>query len=153
LDNFKKALNYAFLLLKYRPRAKQEIISRLRKKGYSISIIEKVLAYLEENKYLDDRSFAQAFASSRLSKGWGRKKIEFHLKKLGVPEEFIRETLDKKDFKEKIKELIEKKIKYYKGKNLYQKILKYLLAKGFDYHQILEELEKIGRQGRLDEDR
>jgi regulatory protein len=146
LDNFKKALNYAFLLLKYRPRAKKELFSRLKKKGYSASVIDKVLTYLEENKYINDENFTKEFVSSCLNKGWGKKKIEFHLKKLGICEELIEEVLEKKNFREKLKELIKKKVVHFRGKgNLYQKILKYFLSKGFDYYQIIEELEKIER--------
>jgi regulatory protein len=145
LENFKKALNYAFLLLKYRLRSKKEITSRLKKKGYSLSVIEKVIKYLEENGYINDETFAYQFVTCCLEKGWGKRKIEFYLKKLGISDELIENALNKEDvFRDKLREIIDKRIKYYKNKkNPYQKILKYLLSKGFEYQDIIEELEDI----------
>lgn len=141
--DFKKALKYSFLLLKYRARSKNEVISRLKRKKFSSPITDKVLAYLEEKKYIDDNEFARLFASFRGEKGWGQKKIAFSLKKLGISEDLIKEVLgDRGTFKRKIRELIEEKKNCYKAPERYKKILRLLSSRGFDYDDIQEALRE-----------
>jgi len=91
--DFKKALKYCFLLLKYRARSKNEIICRLRRKEYIASIIEKAVFYLQKNGYIDDKKFTKLFISYSLDKGWASKRIQFKLKELGVKEELIEQGL------------------------------------------------------------
>ncbi|MBU2436171.1 MAG: recombination regulator RecX, partial [Candidatus Omnitrophica bacterium] len=88
-----KALNYSFLLLRYRPRSREEIISRLKEKGYPSSLIEGTLDYLEEKNYINDEEFARTAIFSSLQKGYGRRRIEFMLKKLGIEQSLIEESL------------------------------------------------------------
>jgi len=139
-----KALNYSFLLLRYRPRSREEIISRLKEKGYPSSLIEGTLDYLEEKNYINDEEFARTAIFSSLQKGYGRRRIEFMLKKIGIEQSLIEESLKKYDFKEKIRELVEKKIDYYKGPQKYQKILNYLISRGFDQDEIQKEMQNLG---------
>ncbi|UCC94851.1 MAG: RecX family transcriptional regulator [Candidatus Omnitrophota bacterium] len=145
MEDFQKALNYSYLLLKYRPRSKQEIVFRLKKKKFSSSLIEKVISRLEEYNYINDSEFARLFASSCQTKGWGPKKILFALKRLGISSELVEQVLKDKSYREKMREMIEKKIVRYKGsKGVYQKLLRYLGKKGFDYQEIIQELDAMG---------
>jgi regulatory protein len=146
LEDFNKALNYAFLLLKYRPRSKSELISRLRRKSFPAPLIDKVLEYLTELNYIDDREFSRLYISSSLAKGWGRKKIALGLAKLGIAAEVSEEFLkDRNIFREKLGILIRKRLKFYQGKkNVYQKILRYLAQRGFDYADIISEMRMMG---------
>jgi len=146
LEDFRKALNYSFLLLRYRPRSRQEIIERLKRKKYSAGSIEKVIRNLEDNKYINDEEFTRLFVASSLSRGWGRKRIDYSLKKLGINEELRGNALlDKQAFYERLKELVEKKISNKtKDKKTYQKIIRNLAVKGFSYEDILRALEEAG---------
>ncbi len=147
MEDFKKALNYSFLLLKYRPRSRQEIIQRLSRKKYHPGIIEKVVLNLEENNYINDEEFVRLFVSSAVSRGWGKKRIDYALKKLGVDEQIRTQALpDKQIFREKLKELVDKKISGNKKKDIksYQKIVRSLATKGFNYDDIIRELEMAG---------
>jgi len=145
--DFGKALNYSFLLLKYRPRSKQEIIERLSRKKYPAGIVKEVIRNLEENNYINDEDFARLFAASSLSRGWGRKRIDYALKKFGVLEDTRAEVLaDRKAFSERLKELVEKKVTSCRVMNRksYQKIIRNLAAKGFNYDDIIRELDRAG---------
>jgi regulatory protein len=145
LEDYKKALNYSFLLLKYRPRSRAELIARLKRKKISSGSIKKVIGFLEEYNYINDEDFARGFVSSCRNKGWGPKRIFINLKKLGVDEQLIDKNLKKKkDYSEEIKELIEKRMNRYKGKNKYQKILRFLLNRGFYYRDIVSQLQEMG---------
>ena len=145
MQDINKALNYSYLLLKYRPRSRHEIRERLSKKDYPSSIIDKVISSLESDNYINDEEFARMFVSSGRLKGWGRKKIDYALKRLGITENLRKEALkDKQAFRDDLKELIVRKLPRYKqGKNVYQKIVRYLAARGFDYSDIAKELENL----------
>ena len=146
MEDFRKALNYSFLLLRYRPRSRQEIIERLKRKKYSAGSIEKVIRNLEDNKYINDEEFTRLFVASSLSRGWGRKRIDYSLKKLGIDEELrANALLDKQAFYERLKELVEKKISNKtKDKKTYQKIIRNLAVKGFNYEDIIRALDEAG---------
>lgn len=145
MQDYNKALNYSYLLLKYRPRARREIVERLGKKGYSSSVIEEVLSSLESYNYINDEEFSRLFVSSSRLKGWGRKKIDYALKNFGITEHLRKEALkDKEVFREDLKELIKKKLSRYKEKkNAYQKIIRYFAGRGFDYSDIKNELQDL----------
>jgi len=143
--DLKKALNYAFLLLKYRARSKSEITSRLQKKKFDKVVIAKALNYLEEKKYINDKEFADSFAASRRQRGWGPKKILCVLQRLEIDTCLAQAALGQsEDFKRQIKELIEKKAGCYKGPFKRQKLLRFLSSRGFfsdDIQEVLEEIE------------
>ena len=145
-DNYNKALNYSFLLLKYRQRSKYEIIERLKSKNYTDSVAKKVISFLEEHDFINDEAFAPLFVNSCIQKSWGPKRIRYALKKLGVDEELIKQSLpDKEVTKEVLKELAQKKVTYYKGKkNSYPKTVNALLRKGYNYGDIFQVLNELG---------
>jgi regulatory protein len=146
VDEYTKALNYAFLLLRYRSRSRHEIVSRLKRKKYSSTLIKKVLDYLEEYRYINDAEFAKAFVAQGVAKGYGKRRLECALKKLGVSKEtsgpFLKsEAADKTT----IREIIAKKIKYYSGKkNVAAKIMRHLLMRGFEYADVIKEIQDAG---------
>jgi len=152
VDNgdFNKALNYSFLLLKYRARSKWEINSRLKKKGYQFFLVDKVIIYLESNNYLNDKEFVNFYVSCSLDKGWGPKKIDFNLKKLGISIQLRKEVLfDIGDCSQKIIEFIQRKTEYYKKENIpkkiiWQRIIRSLLSKGFSHKDIITQMQNFG---------
>ena len=160
MEQFSKALNYCFLLLKYRARSKSEIISRLKKKGYKPPIISKVISYLQEYNYINDQEFTHNFVSFSLDKGWGPRRIDFNLKNLGISHELRKQALSGDiSYKDKIRELVTNKLKIYKNRKepfskkvIYQKIVNFLVTKGFEYNEIFEQLENLG-VSRFEEDK
>ena len=57
--------------------------------------INKALAKLEEYGYLNDERFAQAYAASRLNKGYGNNRIKQELKHKGISDDVIEPLLNK----------------------------------------------------------
>jgi regulatory protein len=145
-DNYNKALNYSFLLLKYRQRSKFEIIERLKSKNYTDSVTKKVISFLEEHDFIDDAAFAPLFINSCIQKSWGPKRIRYALKRLGVSEKLIEKSLPSSEVsKEVLKELARKKVAYYEGKkNSYPKTVNALLRKGYNYGDIFQILNELG---------
>jgi len=146
-DRFRKALNYSFLLLKYRLRTTKEIKERLKKKRFEDSVIEKVIEYLQEHNYINDREFAYTFIKEKLERGFGIKKVISDLKRLGIHHSLAEEVLEeaKKEFNQQkiLRRLIAKLYRRYKDKKKKrEKIIRYLLQRGFSYDEILRYLEE-----------
>lgn len=140
---FRKALNYTFLLLKYRERSSWEIKSRLKRKKFSSDVIKKVIDYLEENDLIDDEKFALKYAEEKLLQGFGKKLISFQLRRLGIKpsiiEEIFKQLQKTFDTQKILKELIIK-LKQRKDK---KRIFRYLYQRGFDFEEIERAYENI----------
>lgn len=150
MDNFNKAINYAFLLLKYRERSRLEFISRFKEKGYSSFLIKKIVKYLEENRLIDDKSFAQQYVLYSLEKGWGPKKIEYKLKKMGIADNLSTQELKNLSFSQSIKKIATQKLHYYQSigskvptKTILSRISRFLLSQGFDDSQVEREVQNL----------
>tara|TARA_Y100000031_G_scaffold134387_1_gene156851 strand:- start:317 stop:724 length:408 start_codon:yes stop_codon:yes gene_type:complete len=124
------------------------MVSRLKIKGYSKSIISQVIKQLKEYNYLNDRDFSLAYADSCLCKNWGPRRIDFKLKELGIKSDLRKQVLSKINYQEKIKEVVKNKIeslgKFNLSKELIlKKTVQYLTVKGFYSQQILKECQEF----------
>lgn len=152
MKDFNKALNHSFLLLKYRDRSKSEIISRLKLKGYDKEVRKQVVEYLEKNKYINDQSFALLFFDYSVEKGWGRRRIEFSLKKLGISPQLCQQVLKiKYNYNKKVSEIIQNKIASYSARKpalsaqkIWRNIVAHLARRGFEYEIIYQEMRNLG---------
>ena len=80
--------------LSYRPRSELEVKNYLRQKGCEPQVCEAVIDKLRSLHYLDDLSFAQIWARSRLeSRGYGPRRVEQELRLKGIDANTIRETV------------------------------------------------------------
>jgi len=84
-----RAQDYALKVLSYRERSRKEIQVRMERKGFEKDMIDKVLRYLESQKYLDDRRFAELWAHDCLRKGYGKWRVILELREKGVNQEII----------------------------------------------------------------
>ena len=155
------ALEYALL----RPHSMQELRDYLRKKtldkkvrtksrktgeyittvkrGYDASLVEPVMARLEERGYIDDEKFARAWVENRnVRKGSSLKKIRLELAQKGVASNIVDKVLDEtsRDDRSELKKVIERKAHRYDDT---QKLIQYLLRQGFNYSDIVDELSVI----------
>jgi len=87
-------LQLALRYLSYRPRSELEVKNYLRQKGCEPEVTDGVIARLRSLNYLDDLSFAQIWARSRLeSRGYGPRRVAQELRIKGIAAEVIRQTL------------------------------------------------------------
>jgi regulatory protein len=148
-ENFDRALSYSLLLLKYRLRSEREIIARLGQKGYSPKISKRVVERLRQYNLLNDAFFAQEFIQYAFEKGWGRRKIEFRLQKLGVSKDKSEKFLNKLDYKDKIKSIIENKMQEDGSSDpaLYNRrrarLIRTLAGRGFEHSDIFGVLDSL----------
>lgn len=111
---------------------------------------EGVLAKLVEQRYIDDRRYAEAYVreKSNLS-GWGARKISFQLRQKGIDKDIISSTLATLDNDAQFEQLtakLERKMRTTKATNNYElrgKLLRYGLGLGFDYEMTRSAIDKI----------
>jgi len=80
--------------LSFRPRSELEVKNYLRQKEFEPQVIAVVIAKLQSLGYLDDLSFAQIWARSRLeSRGYGPRRVEQELRLKGIGAKVIQEAV------------------------------------------------------------
>lgn len=155
-----KVLNYAYLLLKIRPRSEAEIIQRLQ--GYlkkhgienSESIINDVLKILKESKLIDDVSFTRFWIESRFrGKSKGKIVITSELIQKGIDKELIEKEITdlQREYPEDeaIAKLVNKaqgKYRNITGFEKKQKIIAYVVRRGFDYDKTRRVIDEMGKK-------
>lgn len=128
------------LLVGKRDYSCQEMTRKLTGDGYSPKLVEQIVDKARESRILDDARFAEFFARSRVSSGWGRSRIERELAKRGVDVSALpgsyEEVFDYVDERETAFRLAERR--RLTGKNDFQKIVRYLCGKGFSLSDSIE---------------
>lgn len=134
-----KALN----LLQRMDYTEGEIRSRLRQQGYTDSIIDRVIAYINSYHYLNDERYTVNYINTKKSTKSIRQ-LKMELKKKGVDDEIIARQMEKIDLsdEEALKKAIQKKVKdtsvlTYEEK---QKVAQGLFRKGFSERDIRRHL-------------
>ena len=150
-NGVKRAKDYAFKLLSYRPRSIKEIEGRLKKKDYSSKVILEVIKTLKRLKFLNDKEFARMWVESRIkTRPMGRYRVEQELIQKGIDRDLIEKNLSDYREEEEIKlakELAQRKLKK-SYRNLDEVTTKrrlygFLQRRGFSYDTIQEVLRKL----------
>lgn len=140
-DEFNFSKRTAFKYLSYKSRSKKDVYKKLKEKKISDETIRKVISYLEEQKFLDDRAYAKMFVQSQLlNKPIGKKTLTIKLMQKGFDKELIEEILENNFSEETEIENAKKLLKKYslkiKSEDPFKKRKKsfaYLVSRGFDY--------------------
>ena len=122
------------------------------KEPFSDAQIESVVNALLEEKYVDDCRFAGAYArdKARFAK-WGKVKIAYNLKMLGIEKEIVVRVLEENAdlFSDELLEQIIKRKWNSLGDKVApaakkEKVLRFALGRGFAYDQILPVIKRLG---------
>ena len=148
-EKYFQAKSAALSYLSYGLKSSKELKEYLAKK-YSTSIQEKVAEQFIKTGLIDDLYYAKAFTRDKLKLNhYGPIRIQMELKKKGIDEAFIDETLkevSKEILIETAYEASIKKINSLKNKSNFQKkqkIYQFLSYKGFDYDTIMSVWSKL----------
>ena len=103
----------------------------------------RILRHLVEEKYVDDRRYAEAFVRDkyRFNK-WGRIKIAQGLRMKNIDSETIKsamEAIDEAEYLSILRDLIKAKRKSTTGKNDYEingKLMRFATGRGFEFTAI-----------------
>ena len=153
VDQLQKAKNYAFLLLKFRPRSEKEIGERLKRKKFDPAVIRETILFLKENGFIDDSYFAKVWLESRIKKPLGLKKLRVELRQKGVDKEIIDSQIEEisKGYCEKdtVLKLARARLNSLKGIEPQKKknrLYGYLMRRGFLPEQIIDAVNQLCKQ-------
>ncbi len=112
--------NYALRLLSGRAMSSAELRTRLRRRAAEPADIEPVMTILQDAGYLDDRRFAESYATARLeNQGFGRMRVLRDLRQRRVSGDMaasvVNDTFEGTDEAALIEQYLARK---YRGKNL-----------------------------------
>ena len=66
-DAQKKALNYAYLLLRFRKRGPREMRLRLETKGFGSKEVDETLSFLEDKGFIDKENISETETAAELA--------------------------------------------------------------------------------------
>ncbi len=147
---YQEAFSRATRFCSLSEKCEQDVRKKLVMWQLSVENIEKIIASLKAEKYLDEMRFAGFFARDkhRFSK-WGKTKIIFALKNKGISSGAIDEaikSIDFEDYSEQLKSLLSSKFKNIKYKDTYDaktKLYRFGVSRGFESELILRTIELI----------
>jgi regulatory protein len=137
-----KYLNLSFRYLTIRNRSEKEIRDYLTKKNAASEIIEKIVDFLTEKKFLNDETFARSWILSRARlKPKGKMLLQIELRQKGINDELIKKVLSEvqeeiPDELEQAKNLILRrmeKVRDLPRQEIYQKVGGFLSRRGFSW--------------------
>ncbi len=150
VNEFAKAKNYSFLLLKPRMRSESEIAQRLKLKEFSPEVVTKTLEYLREKNLINDNEFAKSWIEERKRKSMGLRKIANELRAKGIKNQVIESQIGsaKSSYNETemIRKIAEKKLDKLKGVDpeiASSRVYAYLLRRGFPEQVVTDTIEGL----------
>ncbi len=153
VEDFEKYYIMAANFLSYRSRSEKEIRDKLKSKNAKEDIIEKVVATLKEQKFVNDEQFAREWIRSRTTYRMKSKRIiKIELLKKGIDKDIIDKVMAEGDEEtgpvndlEQARKLVESRIVRYKGMTkyeIYQKLGGFLSRRGFDWETIKAAIDQ-----------
>lgn len=127
-------------------RCAQEVVEKLRKWELSGEAVERIVATLENERYLDEERYCRCFVNDkvRFSK-WGKRKIAQSLSQKRITPSVIRQQLKEVDqelYMSILKELLEAKKRTVRASSEYEykgKLIRFALGRGFEP----DDIEKV----------
>ncbi len=144
-----KVINHALNLLSYRQRSEKEIYNALKRKNFEDSYIKNAIDYCRENRYLDDRAFAESFIRDKMNlNSFGPERIRYELILKGISKDIIEDllTIDYDEQYEMAMDLALKKLNTYKNgdrNSIYRKLTGFLQRKGYSFDIISKVAKEI----------
>lgn len=133
----------------YQERSQQEVRDKLYSWDLHLEDVEQIISDLISSNFLNEERFAKAFVLGKFRiKGWGKIKIQQHLKAKRVSVPLIKialQQIDLDDYEQKLTDLIQRKV----GDELSQlslteraKLVRYLQSKGYENSLIFEKIKE-----------
>ena len=147
---FSLAKTTAFRYLKIRERSVFEMREKLALKKIDQAVIDQVVQYLLEKKFLDDVSFARNWIRYRQARPFGPQRIRLELKQKGLDEEIIiremQAAFEQHDQWEEVLEMARRRaVRYQMDEPLKRKkkVFDFLARRGFSLEMIKKAIKNI----------
>lgn len=167
-DLYQRYLDRALKFLSYRPRSEKEIRNKLTEKKASKEIVDKIIAWLKEQRFINDEEFARWWLEQRTTfRPKGERFIRLELKQKGIENDIINSVFDSalkegmghlgianesvvRDEKMIAKEIVIRKLPKYKDLpkfEIYKKIGAHLARRGFNWDTIKASIDDVLQNG------
>jgi len=150
-QNVVDAKQKAYSFVSYKPRSEYEVRKRLHDKEFDSDVIEIAIEFLYKYKLLDDEKFTKSYVRSYLErKPSGKFKLENELKKKGLSEELITNSIKKIYDEFDLFDLAfiaatkhQKKIHYKPKTKQKDLVISFLKRRGFNWETISHVINKM----------
>ena len=126
-----------------REYCKRDIAAKIeRLKGEDAIDTQAIISQLCEDKYIDEKRYAAAFARDKSAlQGWGQQKIRYALAVKGLDEESIAaglEQIEPEKAQKKMESVLAAKLRSLKGdeREKFLKLAKFAQGRGYSYNQV-----------------
>ena len=89
-----RAYERALTFLERRERTEREVLEKLRGYGFTEEAMASALDRLREAGLVDDAGYAWRYLEALIAKGRGRLRIAAEMRRKGLPEDLIRNTIE-----------------------------------------------------------
>jgi regulatory protein len=127
-----------------------EIRKKIKELGGDSLAAEKIIARLEEEKFLSDKRFVSLYVSEKFRVyKWGRIKMHYYLKMKGLKEEIIHagfEEIDEDTYVQLLIKTMKEKARDVTNENKYQKmgqVIRFAQGRGFEPELIHRHLNQV----------
>ena len=150
MDQFTYHYNRAIHFLTVRPRSEKEVRDNLLKKKIAPEVLEKIIAKLKEQKFLNDEDFTSWFIDQRTRVSQkSMRVIRVELLQKGVDKEIIESGIRSQESGDSdtdtARKIVEKKFPKYKGlprQEIYQKLGGHLARRGYTWDTIKASIDE-----------
>ena len=129
---------------------KEDMRRKMERWEVAEDVQEKVIAYLEKERYIDEERYARYFIRAKKEYNhWGERKIEQALYMKRIPNviyEPILKEICNNDFYDILKSLLQNKKRSVKASSDFElrgKLIRFAMQRGFTYDQILEVINDL----------
>ena len=139
-------------------RSSGDAMRLMKRWGVADEDARKVLLRLQNERFIDDGRFAEAFVRDKINlSGWGVYKIKSALRAKGVSRDIIESVVEpmlaETDMGERLEEMMRRRLRTLKYNSPYEaktKLIRFATSRGYDMEQAIECASKLIRD--LEED-
>ena len=131
-------------------RCVQDVKRKMKNAGLPEEACGRLLARLQEGKYIDEERYARSFVNDKLRfNKWGRAKILYELQKKGIPSAICNDALSSIDETEYINLLFAvleakgRSLRTADGTDLYRKLMRFAQGRGFGMRESSACLKRL----------
>ncbi len=128
-----------------------DVKEKLKKLEISVSDTNKIIDYLVNNSYIDEKRYARSFVNDKFKFNyWGKIKIQHYLSMKNIDDKIIQEAfevIDEEQYKDILIKLLKEKLRKIKpADNAYEtkaKLFRFAASRGFEPDLFYKVVEKL----------
>lgn len=147
---YKEALSKLAILCSRSEQCIQACKEKLSKWAINDTDANKIIDYLIQEKYIDEKRYALFFAKDKHQLShWGKNKISHALQIKNIPSQYIETALaeiNDNNYSSQLKSILTNKLKSIKAKNTYEmkaKLFRFGVGRGFESNLVLKTIDTI----------